>query len=263
MSQDPKRLADGVIAADPDLAARVRADLRIARGAQSGYDTDAGLARLSAAISGGGAPGGGAGKGAGGGGAGHVASVASGSLAVKAGVAGLVALGAIGVAIGVGSAKRAPVSAASSPLESCDERHADPAPRADGVEHGSRRGAGRAADLRGGPRRPRGAVHAEAEPVGAGSASAGAGATIRPEMEQFQKAQRALASDPGRALALAQEGHARFPRGVFWQEREALAIRALMKLGRSGEAKARARAFVERHPESPLADGLRKLSGGA
>jgi hypothetical protein len=81
-------------------------------------------------------------------------------------------------------------------------------------------------------------------------------------MDQFAQIQRALASEPGRALALAEEGHARFPRGVFGQAREAATINALVKLGHSGEAKARARAFVARHPESPYADGFRRLLEG-
>jgi hypothetical protein len=79
-------------------------------------------------------------------------------------------------------------------------------------------------------------------------------------MDQLAETRKALASEPGRALALAEEGHARFPRGVFWQEREEAAISALSKLGRSDEAKARARVFVARHPESPYAEGLRRLS---
>ncbi len=81
-------------------------------------------------------------------------------------------------------------------------------------------------------------------------------------MDQLGEIRKATGRDPGKALALAEEGHARFPGGVFWQEREALAISALVKLGRSGEAKSRARRFVERHPESPMAEGLRRLAEG-
>jgi hypothetical protein len=88
------------------------------------------------------------------------------------------------------------------------------------------------------------------------------GATVKPEMEQLAAARSAVASDPARALALAEEGHARFPRGVFWQEREGIAIGALARLGRAAEAKQRARAFLERHPESPFAEGMRRLAEG-
>ncbi len=71
------------------------------------------------------------------------------------------------------------------------------------------------------------------------------------ELELLRRAQRALGRSPGRALALAAR-HARdYPRGVFAQEREVVAIEAQLKLRRSGVALARARRFVERFPHSP------------
>jgi len=73
------------------------------------------------------------------------------------------------------------------------------------------------------------------------------------ELELVQRAEATLASDPGRALAIADE-HARvFPSGEFLQEREAVAIDALVRLGRKEEAQRRARALVERFPETPYA----------
>ena len=69
------------------------------------------------------------------------------------------------------------------------------------------------------------------------------------------------ASNPARALAMAEEGQRAFRGGVFSQEREAIAIGALAKLGRSAEARARAESFLARHPRSVLADGVRRSAG--
>ena len=77
-------------------------------------------------------------------------------------------------------------------------------------------------------------------------------ASVKEEIRQFEEMKNAEASNPGRALELADEGQARFPNGVFGQEREAHAIFALRRLGREDEARARAARFIERHPESPF-----------
>jgi hypothetical protein len=181
--------------------------------------------------------------------AGAKAATAGGALAVKIGVAGIVALGAIGGTFAVGLATKAPprvpevaTVAPSVPIASSAPFMEAPSPEVPRAEE------------------PSSAAVATVAPHVA--ASAAPGSTIKAEMALFAEARKALASDPGRALALAEEGHARFPRGVFGQEREALAISALVKLGRTDEAKARARAFVQRHPESPMAEGLRKLAEG-
>lgn len=78
-------------------------------------------------------------------------------------------------------------------------------------------------------------------------------------MDQLALVRRA--TDPGSALALADAGHAMFPRGVFWQEREAIAIASLAQMGRGDDARARARAFLARHPGSLFAEGLRRVAG--
>ena len=83
--------------------------------------------------------------------------------------------------------------------------------------------------------------------------------SIQPELDQLAQIRRA--TDPARALALAEEGHARFPRGLFWQEREAAAITSLARLGRAADARARARGFIERHPDSLYVGELRKIAG--
>lgn len=95
-----------------------------------------------------------------------------------------------------------------------------------------------------------------AKPVAAPSASADAKPSVKAEMAQYAEI-RAASGDPARALALANEGHAKFPRGVFWQEREIIAIQALQRLGRADEAKRRSDAFVGAHPESVYAESLK------
>jgi hypothetical protein len=63
-------------------------------------------------------------------------------------------------------------------------------------------------------------------------------------------AKGALATNPERALALTQEHKRRFPNGKLAQEREVIAIQALQKLGRTGDAKAESDRFKEEHPGS-------------
>lgn len=58
------------------------------------------------------------------------------------------------------------------------------------------------------------------------------------------------AGDAGKALALADEHGRRFPRAQLGEEREAIAIQALVALGRNDEAKARAARFKVVAPNS-------------
>jgi hypothetical protein len=64
-------------------------------------------------------------------------------------------------------------------------------------------------------------------------------------------------TDPAAALAAADEGNQRFPDGLFGQEREAIAIGALVRLGRDAEAQARGARFLAAHPTSPFAERIR------
>jgi hypothetical protein len=68
-------------------------------------------------------------------------------------------------------------------------------------------------------------------------------------------------SDPGRALLLTQEGTRKFPQGFFSQEREAIAIRSLVNLGRTSEARARAERFLTAYPRGPAAESIRASVG--
>jgi hypothetical protein len=89
--------------------------------------------------------------------------------------------------------------------------------------------------------------------------------SLVPEDQLLERARRALASDPNRALALTREHARSYPSGVLAQEREVIAIEALKRLGRGGEAEARRGTFEERYPQSAHRrnlDGTSKGDGG-
>lgn len=64
--------------------------------------------------------------------------------------------------------------------------------------------------------------------------------------------------DPAGALDAVARHDARFPRTMFQEEREALAIRALVALGRMAEARARTDAFARRYGGSLALPALHK-----
>jgi hypothetical protein len=70
------------------------------------------------------------------------------------------------------------------------------------------------------------------------------------ELALLDRARSHLSSDPAEAIRALDEHRARYPRGTFAQEREVLAIEALVRLGRRGEAQARADAFARAFPGS-------------
>jgi hypothetical protein len=70
------------------------------------------------------------------------------------------------------------------------------------------------------------------------------------EMRVVGRAERALASDPAAALRLANEHRSLYPNGVLAEEREVVAIDALIRLDRRPDAERRARAFEARHGRS-------------
>ncbi|WP_437958328.1 hypothetical protein WME76_00865 [Sorangium sp. So ce119] len=88
---------------------------------------------------------------------------------------------------------------------------------------------------------------------------AGAAEQAEAEVHLLQRAQDALAVDPGSALALTDEHARRFPAGALGQEREFIAIRALLALGRAAEARARAASLLERFPGSAYRGRLESL----
>lgn len=70
------------------------------------------------------------------------------------------------------------------------------------------------------------------------------------EAQLLLAARRKLARDPAGALARADEHARRFADGELAQERELVAVRALLALGRRAEAEARAERFAVRFPSS-------------
>jgi len=71
-----------------------------------------------------------------------------------------------------------------------------------------------------------------------------------PEVDFLRRAQAALAASPSEALKMASDHPSVYPRGVLAQEREVIAIDALVRLGRRREAALRAEAFRSSFPRS-------------
>ncbi len=70
------------------------------------------------------------------------------------------------------------------------------------------------------------------------------------EIALLARAQKELRGNPQQALSLCDEHASRYRAGAFGEEREAVAIEALVYLHREGEAQTRFRAFGERWPTS-------------
>jgi hypothetical protein len=71
------------------------------------------------------------------------------------------------------------------------------------------------------------------------------------EVDLVKQALEALPTEPAHALSSADEAEVRYPDGLLHQEAEVIAIEALVRLGRRGEAEARGRAFRAAYPGSP------------
>jgi hypothetical protein len=70
------------------------------------------------------------------------------------------------------------------------------------------------------------------------------------EIPLLERAHRALSGSPAVALRLATEHARRFPSSSLDQERELIAVTALVDLGRTAEARRLARRFADQHPGS-------------
>jgi len=77
----------------------------------------------------------------------------------------------------------------------------------------------------------------------------------------LREAQDALRTSPQLALTKTQEHARKYPRGLLSQEREVIAIEALVKLGRRPEAEARAARFEKSYPGSTHARRIEALLG--
>jgi hypothetical protein len=79
------------------------------------------------------------------------------------------------------------------------------------------------------------------------------------ETQILRDARLVLDRDPRSALALSEQHRRDYPNGSFTQERELIAITALVKLGRHGEAKERAARFRSAYPSSPYRARLDRI----
>lgn len=91
------------------------------------------------------------------------------------------------------------------------------------------------------------------------SHSADADDSLQRELAQLGEVRRALTTDPKRALHLANRGHQEFGEGALFQEREALALRALGALGDREGLESRGRAFLLRYPKSSFAREVERM----
>ncbi len=91
-------------------------------------------------------------------------------------------------------------------------------------------------------------------------ASASTGAVVPPsEIELLRDARLGLRQSPARALELT-EAHGRlYPQGKMTQERELIAVSALVALGRRTAALSRAASFEQQYPTSPYRKQMREL----
>ncbi|WP_438028679.1 hypothetical protein [Sorangium sp. So ce233] len=83
------------------------------------------------------------------------------------------------------------------------------------------------------------------------------------ESNLIDRARAAAAQDPDAALAAVSEHQREFPAGRLAEEREYVAIRALMRLGRVDEARARAGSFLARYPSTSYADRVNRAVSAA
>ncbi len=70
------------------------------------------------------------------------------------------------------------------------------------------------------------------------------------ELRALEQAQDVLDTAPGRAFESTESLRRRYPNGALAQEREVIAIDALLRLGRRPDAEARATRFRDRYPGS-------------
>jgi outer membrane protein assembly factor BamD (BamD/ComL family) len=81
------------------------------------------------------------------------------------------------------------------------------------------------------------------------------------EVELLRRARAALSAHPREAFEITQEHRALYPSGMFAQERDALAIEALMRTGDTNAARELAAQFVRAHPNSAHAHRFRETLG--
>lgn len=170
--------------------------------------------------------------------------VALRSLGTLAVVAGLVGYGLVTREASVrsptrpGEASRAAPVAPPPPVSPRIEPSVEPAPEASVV--------------------PAPSIKAAARQVPARVAASG---PTPSELDLLRAAETALDDDPTSALARTEEHLRAYPEGLLAQERELLAIDALVRLGRLAVAERRAQQFEQHHPHSPLLRRMARVLG--
>lgn len=97
-------------------------------------------------------------------------------------------------------------------------------------------------------------------PVASPTMEPSPGSPVDTEFSLLEQAQRALAAaDPRRALELTDHDARLYPSGALAQEREVIAIQALLGLGRTDEARARAARFSQVFAGSAYAPRIAQL----
>jgi hypothetical protein len=110
---------------------------------------------------------------------------------------------------------------------------------------------------------PSGSSVASFDGAGTGRITNGEASAARSEARLVGIAREALQRrDAARALTVLEDTERRFPNGILLQEREALAISALVALGRKTESAARAGVFLRAFPSSPHAARVRAAVQG-
>jgi hypothetical protein len=107
---------------------------------------------------------------------------------------------------------------------------------------------------------PRAAAPLRADSMaGSGTGATGGAAMAPSELEVLRDARLALRPSPAHALELTDEHRRLYPRGTMTQERELIAISALVALGRRAAALSRAESFERQYPGSPYRKQLGDL----
>lgn len=86
--------------------------------------------------------------------------------------------------------------------------------------------------------------------------------SVADEVAHMAELRRIARSQPARALAMARDGERRFREGLFSEERRAIEVLSLYRLGRTAAARRQARRFLERYPNSTQAGVVRPILAG-
>ncbi|WP_437336029.1 hypothetical protein [Sorangium sp. So ce394] len=110
-------------------------------------------------------------------------------------------------------------------------------------------------------RQPAAPEPAASPPEATATASRPAPNPLSEEIAHLARAHALLARDPEQALFMVEEGQQRFPNGALAEEREVIAIHALVEIGLEDDARLRAKRFLRRYPDSHSAADIRRIAG--